>query len=118
MDIYQIVSFLNKNICIILSCYVFPFKTWKKDSYNKAVTSDNIIAIFGLPDLVESYYFKWPDKETKNGIYYSPDVKYPESGEHWRYKKYPDLVIDISSGKKVRTFGTDRNQDFYKKVKN
>lgn len=117
VDIYQIVSFLNKNICIILSCYIFPFKTWKEDGYNKAVTSDNIIEIFGLPDLVESYYFKWPDKETKNGIYYSPDVKYSESGEHWRYNKYPDLVIDISSGKKVRTFGTDRNQDFYKKVK-
>ncbi len=110
---YQIVNFLHKNICIILSLYVVPFKTLKNERFDKTNTSDSIIEIFGLPDLVESYHFKWPDQKSKNGLYYSPDVNCPESGEHWRFKKYPDLVIDISSSKMVRDFATNRNQEFY-----
>ena len=112
---YQVIKFLNKNIGFVLTLYVVPFKTSKVSAYSKATTSDEIIKIFGLPDFVESYFFKWPDKKTKNGIYYAPKVNYSESGEHWRYKKYPDLVIDISAGK-VRNFATDIEiQQFYNK---
>lgn len=110
---YQVISFLNKTICITISLYVVPFNTYKNGDYIKATTSDSIIEMFGLPDLIETYFFKWPDEKLKNGLYYSPDVYHSESGEHWRYKKYPDLVIDISSGKRVRDFSTNRNQKFY-----
>lgn len=110
VDLYIMVTFLGKTICIINPCYLLPFKT-AKDDYDKAATTDDIIKLFGLPDLVDSYYFKWPDEKTKNGIYYSPDIDRSAMGEHWFFKKYPDLVLDIS-GKKVKNFTTFVNDYF------
>ena len=65
-----------------------------------------------MPDSIETYSFSWPDQKTMNGIYYSPEVNKPVWGEHWRFKKFPDLVIDISG--KVNNFATDRNIKFYR----
>jgi len=51
-----------------------------------------------------------------NGIYYDPKISAPVWGEHWRYKRYPDLVIDISGGGKIQNFITDRDYKFYSEV--
>ena len=113
ITLYEIVEFLDKKLCVKLSCFIVPFKTLKKESWNKATSTDQIVEMFGLPDLIETYFFEWPDEKTKNGLYYTPKVNSPISGEHWRYSKFPDLVIDISEGKKVRDFSTNRNNKFY-----
>jgi len=109
---YEIVEFLNKKNCITLPCYIVPFKTIKNENWDKATSSDEIIELFGMPDSIEKYSFSWPDQKTMNGIYYSPEVNKPVWGEHWRFKKFPDLVIDISG--KVNNFATDRNIKFYR----
>lgn len=114
---YEIVEFLGKKNCINLPCYIVPFKTLKYESWDKATSSDEIIELFGMPDSIEKYSFSWPDRKSKNGIYYTPEINKPVWGEHWRFKKYPDLVIDISAGKKVNDFATDRNIKFYQASK-
>lgn len=114
--ISEIIQFQGKTILITLDCLILPFKTHEKVNWNKATSSEQVIALFGLPDKIETYSFKWPDKKSKNGLYYNPEINHPVSGEHWRYAKYPDLVIDISEGHKIRRFGTFRDFNFYNQV--
>ena len=112
----EIIQFQGKTILVTLDCLVLPFKTLEKVNWSKATSSDQLIELFGLPDKIETYSFQWPDKKSKNGLYYSPEINQPVSGEHWRFAKYPDLVIDISEGKKIRQFVTDRDLTYYNQV--
>nr|DAX76402.1 MAG TPA: Lysis protein [Bacteriophage sp.] len=112
----EFINFQRKNIGLQVNCYVTPFKTLEKYDWNRATSSDELIEMFGLPDKKDAYSFKWPDKKVKNGIYYDPKISAPVWGEHWRYKRYPDLVIDISGGGKIQNFITDRDYKFYSEV--
>lgn len=117
IKITEIVTFLGKSYIIETENYVVPFTSENLFSKEIATTSDEIINLFGLPDSREFYSVKWPDDKYMNGFYYNPDINHSLNGEHWRYKLYPDLVIDISSGR-VKNFRANRNNVLYLKWKN
>lgn len=118
------ITFQEKTFGIIKDFYIVPFNCFVIDElkfsnssiWKEATTADDVIELLGLPDKIEKYSFRWPDRKSKNGFTYSPEVTNSAYGEHWRYKSYPDLVIDMV-GNKVRSFTTNRDKSFFEEAK-
>lgn len=63
-------------------------------------TSQEVIQQLGFPDEELSIQVKFPKEITKDHIHYGPKItEKPIIAKHWRYKKYPGLVISTVNGK-------------------
>jgi hypothetical protein len=59
-------------------------------------STEEIIAAIGLPSHKKSIFVSWPDSESIDGMFYNPTAGQSSViGEHWRYEKYPGLVLAI-----------------------
>jgi hypothetical protein len=88
------VSLAGRSVNIPMKVVEIPIKGGglSKDAHTK----NEVIKILGLPDKREERFMSWPDSGEVDGIYYSThsDV-YGVSIEHWKYDKYPGLVISF-----------------------
>lgn len=107
-----IVTFQEKKIALNFNLIIIPITTGFKDNASK---TDDIIRKYGLPDDIKPFSIEWPDKGIISGFYYKPDVGRAISGEHWRFKDYPDLVFDVLSNGYIRGITTNRDKNFYKR---
>lgn len=60
--------------------------------------SSEVVKVMGLPDSKKTFFVSWPDLEEIDGIIYDPGPGGAASGEHWRYRRFPGLVISIMNG--------------------
>lgn len=78
--------------------------------FNVGDDAKGIIKTFGLPDEAKKYYTSWPESETHDGIFYKPEAGQGGiASEHWRYNKYPHLVIAIVASKLYRIASYDQS---------
>jgi hypothetical protein len=80
-------SFLGKSIK--LNVNIVDSQIAKTDNVDK------IIAAWGFPDSAKKVTVIYPNAEIVDGILYNPNAGSLVNVEHWRYKRYPDLVISI-----------------------
>ena len=65
---------------------------------DKEDDSQEVLKAFGPPDREASYTVAWPDREIHDDLTYVPDPQQVISAKHWRYDRYPFLVISIVDG--------------------
>jgi hypothetical protein len=62
-------------------------------------SSDQVVQTLGLPNQKSQLIVSWPRSETRDGIHYGPSASEQVlKADHWRYDKYPGLVISIVDG--------------------
>lgn len=65
--------------------------------------SADAVELLGFPDSRNPVFVEWPESETIDGIFYSPDARQGSiSAENWRYSKFPGAVLSIDGGKVAR----------------
>ena len=65
----------------------------------EGMSQEQVIKSLGFPNEKKHYRVSWPESKFINGIAYCPSASMGSlSGFHWRYKKYPGAVLDMSSG--------------------
>lgn len=61
--------------------------------------SEKVVETFGLPDRKTNVYVRWPESESLDGLFYKPSASESSiSADHWKYDKYPGLVLSIRDG--------------------
>ncbi len=64
--------------------------------FKKSDSSTEVVKAFGFPTQKESFFTSWPESNNYDNIFCNPSAT--ESiiaAEHWRYDKYPGLVVSI-----------------------
>lgn len=113
-----VVSFLGKNMSLDFNVFVIPITPGFGGKSEQVSKTDDIITLYGLPDSKTPYAIAWPNEKIVNGFIYFPKPGLPESGEHWRFRKYPDLVFDIiPTNGYIKGITTYRDKELYSKWK-
>lgn len=86
-----VVSLAGRSVSITMNVVELPIN----GGGIHATTKDEVIKILGLPDKREERYMSWPYSGWVDGIYYSDPKVRGVSIEHWKYDKYPGLVISF-----------------------
>ncbi len=95
-----VVSLANRSVSIPIKVTEVPINgggvLTRTRTGKPAHTKDEVIKILGLPDKREERYLAWPKSAWVDGIFYSAsDPRYGVSVEHWKYRKYPGMVISF-----------------------
>jgi hypothetical protein len=99
-----ILTFMNKTIGLDIEILFI-------DNFEN---TDQLIKAFGLPDDIQKVEISWPEEKFIDGFFYKPRAGSPDVREHWRYKKYPDIVFTIMPvNGLVRGMSNFRNQTLY-----
>jgi len=109
-----VIIFLNKNIGLNIKIEIVPFKSLLDFPFNEVTKADDLIRMWGFPDDKKVISVSWPKVEIIDGMLFGPKAGETMSREHWRYKKYPDLVLQFAlNNGTLLGATTTRNPDLY-----
>ena len=99
--------------------FTVPIKVVKLDIAEgyiaKGDNGADVVRKFGLPDEEKNIFVSYPHTESRDNIIYSTDARSgSRSAKHWKYKKYPYLVISIVNGKvyKISSYREEGTGEF------
>jgi hypothetical protein len=73
------------------------------------MSANDVIESIGFPSSKKHIFASWPNSRTADKMRYFPRAGKSISGEHWRFEKYPGLVVSIIFGK-VKEIGSCAKQ--------
>ena len=75
-------------------------------SFLDSSSAADLVRLLGLPDKREKYSESWPDAVHKNGMTHVTSAGGVVRVEHWKYNKYPGLVLALRNGEHLEKIGT------------
>lgn len=92
-------------------CFSVPLSVRTFD-FNVGDKSRDLIQTHGFPTSKERVFVSWPDSKAPDGIFYNPWAGQSSiSASHWRFGKFPNLVVAIGSDDLIREINSDPPSD-------
>jgi hypothetical protein len=88
----------------------FPLKI-VKSPVGEGASADDVIKDVGLPSQKEQHSVSWPDSGLWDNILYDPGPEAPALPEHWRFDRYPNLVVAVEGGRVIGISSYDKSAD-------